>query len=500
MVVLTLLAALIFAIRLAAPPNLLDQDQERPATYVLDAVKNGHWLCQRDLSGDVTSKPPLYTWLVGGITLLCGRINEFALYLPGALSLWGCAMLIYYFCRPYFGSRAAFCGAVALMVCTSGIKEAGLARTDGVFSLTVTAAAVVAFRSWTTGRGWIWFWVVCALSTLTKGPVGPVLAAGGLLAHFWERKSHPAIPNEKLSQRVFFAVLPGVCAYVAITLGWFLAAYAVTGPDLTRKMIGKELVDHATGAGGNNLPGTLIYQQPLYYLARTLPWSVFAYFGLWQIWRNPSPNASVRRWERFLFCWFLSGLLLMSLAPHQRADLLWPLMPAAAALAGCELDRLGDRIGSRVFNIGYAVVVIGMVAGYAFAYFGPLARLPLQRETLALKRLASQFEARMGRDYPLEHLDSRMGLQVYLNTFRQPIPAERAVELLRGKEPCFLAVRNLAKLEAARKPDDPPYYTVLAVPSVVTNNFTRIIGNRPTLEPQKAASSPKAANGAKSAN
>jgi 4-amino-4-deoxy-L-arabinose transferase-like glycosyltransferase len=59
----TLLALLLFVLRLAAPENLLDQDQIRPATYVLDILKNGNWLCQRDLTGEITSKPPLYTWV-----------------------------------------------------------------------------------------------------------------------------------------------------------------------------------------------------------------------------------------------------------------------------------------------------------------------------------------------------------------------------------------------------------------------------------------------------
>jgi hypothetical protein len=54
---LAALAVVIFGIRIIAPPNLLDQDQERPASYVLDVVKNGNWVCQRDWSGDVTSKP-----------------------------------------------------------------------------------------------------------------------------------------------------------------------------------------------------------------------------------------------------------------------------------------------------------------------------------------------------------------------------------------------------------------------------------------------------------
>src|SRR5258707_23894 len=102
-----IVAALLFTLRLTAPPNLLDQDQERPASYVLDVVKNGNWLCQRDLSGDITSKPPLYTWLCAIATQPFGRINLFALYLPGALAGFGIGWLLFHFGRVSFGARSA---------------------------------------------------------------------------------------------------------------------------------------------------------------------------------------------------------------------------------------------------------------------------------------------------------------------------------------------------------------------------------------------------------
>src|SRR6266851_1355617 len=74
-VVIAAVAACLFAVRLAAPPNLLDKDQEHPAAYVLDVVKNGNWLCQHDLEGAVSSKPPLWTWLSALATLAHGRIS-----------------------------------------------------------------------------------------------------------------------------------------------------------------------------------------------------------------------------------------------------------------------------------------------------------------------------------------------------------------------------------------------------------------------------------------
>src|SRR5689334_4168133 len=83
------LALLLFALRLFSPSNFLDQDQERPASYILDVLKNGNWLCQRDFTGDITSKPPLYTWICALLSLPFGRVTLFALWLPGAAAACG---------------------------------------------------------------------------------------------------------------------------------------------------------------------------------------------------------------------------------------------------------------------------------------------------------------------------------------------------------------------------------------------------------------------------
>src|ERR1051326_2213736 len=110
---IVLLSTLLFAVRLLTPSNLLDQDQEVPATYVLDIIQNGNWVCQHDLAGNVASKPPFYSWLVALVSLPFGRINLFSLYLPGALALLGEGCLVFGFGRAFFGGRAGVFGAMA---------------------------------------------------------------------------------------------------------------------------------------------------------------------------------------------------------------------------------------------------------------------------------------------------------------------------------------------------------------------------------------------------
>lgn len=481
-----LVAACLGVIRLTAPPNLLDQDQERPATYVLDAVKNGNWICQRDLSGDITSKPPLYTWLCAALTVANGRISLATLYLPCVFAGFGVAWMLLAVGRKYFGTTAAMFGALMFMLTPAGLKSFGLARTDSVFTLTVTAAALLAWCAWNRGGSWTWFWLVAALATLTKGPLGVVLASFGLLAAVWERRSGVAQP-------VKGSHWPGVVLFFLITAGWFYLAYLDQGQALIDKMIGKELVGNAIKNKKDNLPGTLIWQQPLYYLGRAAPWSLLAYYGIWRIWKRPSKQVPERRFERFLCCWFLAGLLLLGLSPHQRADLLWPLMPAAALIAGRELARWAGRFDARRLRNGTLISVTVWVIGFGIYYHLVRLQQPVIQRTMALRDFAEKFEAEAGPEFPLTFLDTRgpqlsdapPALQVYLNVYRRPVAAERVARMLRGPEAAFVALDDPDKLAPWRRSDDPPLITILSGDGGTVLQ-TRIVGNRPSLSPHRS--------------
>src|SRR6185369_12490229 len=120
-------------------------------------------------------------------------------------------------------SRSVCCaGHVAHHCRFKGIR-AGPDRWSVPF--TVTAAALLAFRAWQRGGGWAWFWALAAAATLTKGPLGLLFAANGLLAAWWERKSprpHPLRGSQ----------LPGVGLFLLLAGGWFLLAYWQAGPPL----------------------------------------------------------------------------------------------------------------------------------------------------------------------------------------------------------------------------------------------------------------------------
>lgn len=436
LVVLTAVA--MFALRLAGPPNLMDDDQERPASYVLDAIQNGHWAVQYDWMGGVSSKPPLYTWLAALAILPLGRISYFSLYLPAFLSVLITAYLVLRTGGSRFGPPAGVLAAVTFLVSPIMSRQIALARTDALFMLAVTLAALAAFDAWSRGTGWVRFWLLAALVTLAKGPLGVALAAGGLCAGLWERTGRPRGPAPREH-----AV--GVLLCLALTLGWFALAYREAGQVFIDRVLKRELVGHLVAGDKGEAPLKYFYEPALYFLHRFAPWSVAACAGFWRVLRRPAVEPGARRFERFLFGWFFVGLLIFSLAPHQRADLLSPIIPPAALLGGRELARWLARIAlprQMALAAAAAAVMLGVNGSYYLTCGGDIW---VQR-TVGMERLAREIREKAG-DALLVHVDTPYTLQFYLNTMRTLTPPEEAARLLMGSNRVCVAACDFSMVE-----------------------------------------------------
>src|SRR5262245_5564674 len=323
--VLGAISVALFAIRLTGRPNLLDNEY-RLGACVLDAVQAGNWLCPHDALGD-TDKPPMLTWLSAATSLAVGRVNLFTLYLPTALATMGISWLLFTAGRAHFGWRAGFLGALAYLLSDVATKQIATARWDGLFALTVMLGALAAFHAWMAGNGWVWFWLAAAAATLTKGPLGLLLAGLGLCAAVWEW--HSGTPHPIRGRQI-----PGIAVYLLLTLGWFALAYHRVGQHLIENMMGQELIGHIV----EHEPGRRFTKPMQTFLGGFAPWSIAAMAGFVRVWVAPAADARVRRFERFLFCWFAGGLLIFTLSPHTASRLLFPLIPASALLAGLSRD------------------------------------------------------------------------------------------------------------------------------------------------------------------
>lgn len=442
-VLVVVLATSIFALRLSGPADLEGYAQHRNVGYLMDMMWQGNWLAQHDIQGRILSKPPLHTWTMAPYAAVFG-VDRLAMTIPSYLAVLALALLVFQVGRQRFGLLAGGLAAVAVIMAPTMSKHIALVRSDALFSLAVAVAAFAAYRAWETGRGWTVFWVASGFATLTKGPLGLLIAASGLLAYFWERRGNPTALKPRGRQ------LPGVILFVVISTSWFVAAWWQQGYDLIDKMIFDELLGQATGARKDSIPGENLPKPTAYLLLRFLPFSLFFFYALWQVFKRPAADPGERRFERFLATWVLSGLLIFSLAAHFRPDLLLPLWAACALLAGREMARTAARIGeARFMRIGavVCVVLLGSVFLTYHTVFGKRAERSEQTgavEAAALALSATDIDAA-----GLHHVGTPVTFQMHLGTFRPWLSREAFREVAASEVvPFYLAVdREPAWLE-----------------------------------------------------
>ncbi len=444
-IIFTIWASL-FLLRWTAPSDLLDKDQERPAAYMADAALNGNWIVQVDDRGRVCSKPPVYTWMGAGIILLTGRINEFALYFPSALGVLGCCLLIWLMGRQRMGPQAAFLGAAFLMLSPIGMRILYLARTDALFSFTTFLTVCLGYGCWRKGWRWIWFWLAATITTLTKGPLGLVLAMGGFIGLLRQKQHRNLDKNAKLDH------IMGVLLFLIIGLGWLWLAYQQLGDAVIEKIIGIELYGHADWSSKKYSPGASFLVVPtLYFFSRFFPWSLPAWVGLWRVWKKPAHDNETRCFERYMAAYFCFGLVLFTLFPHQRPDHLFPLLPAASLLGGRVVTQWFEKRARMRYLMPAAIGLwMVMLVGYSVYYFkiDPNTN-PWFAKTAGIQQLAERYVQTYGETAPLHFVDVPYGLQFNLNTMKQRISYQTAAQLLHEQPEARVAVLHPERLKAS---------------------------------------------------
>lgn len=437
-VVLAVLA--LWAIRLTGPPDLMHRDQERPATYVLDAVVNHHWLVQRDPYGAVASKPPLVPWISALVATVRGRVDRVALTVPGFLGVLGTALLLTLVVGRELGRDAGWLAAAAFLASAQAAKSVALVRTDGFFTFGVLAAGLLAWRAWRRGSGWTPFWLVACVVTLTKGPQGVVFALLGLVAE---------VPRALSGRRRTPAsgLWPGLLLWLIVCGGWLVAALACAGPDVAHRMLGRELLQHVARGDAGELPLVRFWYPFVSLLQSFAPASILLPPAVWWVVRgrrhDPAADGDL---VRYCAVWLLAGLVLLGLAGHQRRDLVMPFTPAAAVLVGAWLSGCLGPVARRSAAAG--LLALSVVGSLWYYLLGPYPRADMVRRSAAVAGLADEVRPRLAGLPPVAFLEAPLTLQVALGTHLAPCPYHIARRLLDGEDLVTLAMAEPGRFAA----------------------------------------------------
>lgn len=324
--ILVLLFGLLTSLRIAAPSDLLEGDQVKQIGYIMDLLHHGDWLVQYEITGEVSTKPPVYNWLAAGFCLLFDTRAEWAMKLPSLLAASGLLVCIYLLGRHFFDERAAFYACLSCIASHHFSKLMWFARTDMLFSffvlLAITLLVQLRWRWWKSPL----IGLVVALSALTKGPLGPALFALFLMAWGWH---HDAL-SSKVGWRRF---LPGFLTCGVLCSVWLLAAWQMPRFEHTviRWQLGERMADPEKARSFFYYVGHL--------LTRIAPWPALAAIGYWMSRRRNEATNS-----QFVLIWLVLSFALLSVIPVKRHDHLMPIYPAVFLLSGLGLRYLVEPV------------------------------------------------------------------------------------------------------------------------------------------------------------
>lgn len=391
LILLALTIVVAFGSRIAGPSDLTEKTQPKTIAYTADMLINGRWVLPRHVSGQPTTKPPLYNWasvvIVGGLDVW----DEWALKFPSIVSGLSTVAVCIWMTQWMRRRRNPLClkgtkdepsanqtsnhvhsssdtddamtlGIVSGVLLLAGYpmyKQIYIARPDMMVTAFVVGSWLLATvlldraqqgisikRTTPLAMG---MWLCIGAAALTKGP--PALLtllylplASKLIYGRWSL----------LRATGWWWGLPLATVMIA---AWAIPAYRLDPDHVRDVLVSKEVVDRVIEGGPLRIVAEL-WKMPGYFVIRYLPWSVLAIIALLHI--------PLRSWMNHQFApailWLLVVLAFFSSSSGKISRYLLPLYPAAAALAAYVGVVVWARQGCTARRLATAglIVAIGM--------------------------------------------------------------------------------------------------------------------------------------------
>ena len=300
-------------------------------------------------------KPPLYYWAVAGAYALFGGPSAAAARAVSASAAFITLLLVLYWGRRVFSLGVGIAAAVGLATSAQFVVTSHWIVMDALLMVFTTVAfwsAHELLRGGARRYALSIFYAAVVAALWTKGLIGPVLIAAGLLAYAAARRSFGVLrPLHPFAGAAFVLLMVGaLAAAIAADAGW----------DAVREWLWVNHVKRFTSPEGTG------HDQPLLYYVWTLPAAVFPWwlpFGALfrpRTWREPSP------WHdtRVFFGAVSVGMLLFLSAPATKRGLyLMPVLPPlflllAAVAAEWWTKTAAPRVRSAAWVVQAALVAL----------------------------------------------------------------------------------------------------------------------------------------------
>jgi 4-amino-4-deoxy-L-arabinose transferase-like glycosyltransferase len=319
-----------------------------------EMLETGNWVLPKLGGVPFTDKPPATAWSIAACMLFANSRSEWVIRLPAVFAAVTAAIIVAGLTARWFGRTCGFVAGMIQLTCVYVFTQARLGESD----MLLTAATSAAMGGWALAhvespRGrWVspraaWLFYAMLLTVFfIKGLVGPVLILAGCLSF--------AVLQRDARQIRFLFNPVGLLIFLVPIVCWFTAAYR-QHPDILDNMILHHFGRFSGKLGRHEPWFGYWYLIPLV----TLPWFPFAVLALARGWKLGWSDDV--RW-RFLVCWFVPGIAILSCSTFKARHYPMPLLPPIAILAAQGLlDYMSRR--SKTANTRNLLLSLATVVG-----------------------------------------------------------------------------------------------------------------------------------------
>jgi len=276
---------------------------------------------------DFIEKPPLYYWTVAGVFALLGKPSAAAARAVSGMASFLTLVLVYLWGRRAFSAEVGILAAIGLATSKQFMVSSHWVLIDPLLVLFTTAAAW-AGSELVLGDGGVAplmaLYASMALALWTKGLIGPVLLASGLLAYAALSRSVRPVWRLRpfLGSATMLLAVAGIAALI----------YAHSGFDGVREWLWVNHVQRFVA------PVNTGHHQAFYYYLSALPIAVFPWWvpfadlfrpSRWREGAEAAATASSRQRQQRLYnaALCIGMLLLLSASATKRGIYLLPVLP-----------------------------------------------------------------------------------------------------------------------------------------------------------------------------
>jgi len=276
-------------------------------------------------------EPPLYYGILALMFKTFGLASDKIARVPSAFFAFAGVLTIFFLANSLFGPRVGLISGIILATSEEYIRVAHWVLVDSLLTFFVTCAMGLFITGYLSENYrkrllcYLLLYVSCTLAFFTKGFIGIVIPGLGILVFL--------IVEKNLKEIIKMQLWLGILIFVIMAFPWFIALWHQGGPEYLNAFLLQNHLQRFLPLSmvGNITGGFYGHRHPFYYYlaefpAGFSPWSILLIPVLYHAFSKTGKFQGLPEKGRiFLKCWFLTGIIFLSVAATKRTLYLLPL-------------------------------------------------------------------------------------------------------------------------------------------------------------------------------